>query len=73
MGVGAGSLMTPILASSRSILFCGIKPATAVGTEHLYASIGKAFGVALRRRKGMVNWKRVAWRSAGSMPATFIR
>ena len=41
-GVGGGSLMTPIL-----ILFFNIAPAVAVGTDLLYASISKAFGVVL--------------------------
>jgi uncharacterized membrane protein YfcA len=64
-GVGGGSLMTPIL-----ILFCGVKPAIAVGTDLLYASISKAFGVALHGRNGSVDWKIVGWLSAGSLPAT---
>ncbi|HEY9546304.1 MAG TPA: sulfite exporter TauE/SafE family protein, partial [Solimonas sp.] len=66
-GVGGGSLMTPIL-----ILFCGIKPAIAVGTDLLYASISKAFGVTLHGRNGSVDWKLVGWLSAGSLPATVI-
>jgi uncharacterized membrane protein YfcA len=66
-GVGGGSLMTPIL-----ILFCGIKPAIAVGTDLLYASISKAFGVALHTRNGTVDWKLVLWLSAGSVPATLL-
>lgn len=64
-GVGGGSLMTPIL-----ILFFSIKPTVAVGTDLLYASISKAFGVALHGRNGSVDWKIVAWMSAGSVPAT---
>lgn len=66
-GVGGGSLMTPIL-----ILFCGVKPAVAVGTDLLYASISKAFGVALHGRNGSVDWKIVGWMSAGSLPATLV-
>ena len=38
-GVGGGSLMTPIL------LWFGINPATAVGTDLLYAAITKGSGV----------------------------
>ena len=38
-GVGGGSLMTPIL------LWFGINPATAVGTDLLYACITKMGGV----------------------------
>lgn len=66
-GVGGGSLMTPIL-----ILFCGIKPAIAVGTDLLYASISKAFGVTLHGRNGSVDWQLVGWLSIGSLPATAI-
>ena len=66
-GVGGGSLMTPIL-----ILFCGIKPAIAVGTDLLYASLSKAFGVVLHARNRTVDWRLVAWLSAGSLPATLI-
>lgn len=66
-GVGGGSLMTPIL-----ILFCGIKPAIAVGTDLLYASLSKAFGVVLHRRNGTVNWRLVGVLSAGSVPATIV-
>lgn len=66
-GVGGGSLMTPIL-----ILFCGVKPAIAVGTDLLYASISKAFGVALHGRNGSVDWRIVGWLSAGSLPATLV-
>lgn len=66
-GVGGGSLMTPIL-----ILFYGISPAVAVGTDLLYASISKAFGVVLHGRRGGVDWKIVGWMSAGSVPAALL-
>ena len=66
-GVGGGSLMTPIL-----ILFYGINPAIAVGTDLLYASISKSFGVLLHGKNGSMDWKIVAWMSAGSVPATFL-
>lgn len=66
-GVGGGSLMTPIL-----ILFYGISPAVAVGTDLLYASISKAFGVMLHGRKGTVDWKIVGWLSVGSLPSVAI-
>lgn len=65
-GVGGGSLMTPIL-----IVFYGIAPALAVGTDLLYASISKGFGVALHGKNGSVDWSIVGWLSAGSVPATF--
>ena len=44
-GVGGGSLMTPIL-----VLLFGIHPATAVGTDLLYAATTKAVGTAVHNR-----------------------
>ncbi|TXH04910.1 MAG: sulfite exporter TauE/SafE family protein [Nevskiaceae bacterium] len=64
-GVGGGSLMTPIL-----ILFYGISPSLAVGTDLLYASVSKSFGVLLHGRNGSLDWRIVGWLSAGSVPAT---
>jgi uncharacterized membrane protein YfcA len=66
-GVGGGSLMTPIL-----ILFYGISPSMAVGTDLLYASISKAFGVALHGSRGTVDWKIVGWMALGSVPAALL-
>lgn len=66
-GVGGGSLMTPIL-----ILFYGISPALAVGTDLLYASISKSFGVLLHGRNGSLDWAIVGWLSVGSVPAAFL-
>jgi uncharacterized membrane protein YfcA len=40
-GMGAGSLMTPIL-----ITVFGIPPSTAVGSDLIYAAITKVFGTA---------------------------
>lgn len=66
-GVGGGSLMTPIL-----ILFYGISPAVAVGTDLLYASISKAFGVLLHGRNGTVDWRIVGRLALGSVPAALL-
>jgi len=63
-GVGGGSLMTPIL-----ILFYGISPKLAVGTDLLYASISKSWGVALHQRNGSMGWNIVGWLALGSVPA----
>ncbi|MCB1892749.1 MAG: sulfite exporter TauE/SafE family protein, partial [Rhodocyclaceae bacterium] len=41
-GVGGGSLMTPLL-----VLLFGVHPATAVGTDLLYAALTKAGGTAV--------------------------
>lgn len=66
-GVGGGSLMTPIL-----ILFYGISPAVAVGTDLLYASISKSWGVVLHQQRRTVDWQ-IVWRlSIGSVPAALL-
>ncbi len=66
-GVGGGSLMTPIL-----ILFYGISPAVAVGTDLLYASISKSYGVFLHQRNKTLEWPVVGWMALGSVPASFV-
>lgn len=63
-GVGGGSLMTPML-----ILFYGVSPAMAVGTDLLYAAISKSFAVALHGRHGSVDWRLVGLQALGSLPA----
>lgn len=66
-GVGGGSLMTPLL-----VLFFGISPATAVGTDLLYASLTKSLGGWVHGRNGTVDWKVVGLMSLGSLPAALI-
>ena len=66
-GIGGGSLMTPLL-----VLVFGVPPATAVGTDLLYASITKGAGVVVHARRGNVDWKLVGWMAAGSIPAAFL-
>lgn len=66
-GVGGGSLMTPIL-----IMVYGISPSLAVGTDLLYASISKSFGVLLHRQNGSVDWKIVGWQALGSVPGVLV-
>jgi uncharacterized membrane protein YfcA len=66
-GVGGGSLMTPLL-----VLFFGISPATAVGTDLLYASITKSMGGWVHAAKGSVDWKVVKLLALGSIPAAII-
>ncbi|OCT20803.1 sulfite exporter TauE/SafE family protein [Pseudomonas putida] len=65
-GVGGGSLMTPIL------LWFGINPATAVGTDLLYAAITKASGVWVHARNKNIDWKITGWLSLGSVPAAAL-
>ena len=64
-GVGGGSLMTPLL-----ILMFGIHPATAVGTDLLYASATKTVGTAVHGVSRTVDWRVVARLALGSVPMT---
>jgi uncharacterized protein len=66
-GVGGGSLMTPIL-----VLVFGIHPATAVGTDLLYASATKTVGTLVHGLNHTVDWRIVRRLAAGSVPATVI-
>lgn len=65
-GVGGGSLMTPIL------LYFGIPPTKAVGTDLLYAAFIKAGGVFVHNKKGNINWKITGWLTLGSVPAALL-
>ena len=51
-GVGGGSLMTPLL-----VLVFGFHPATAVGTDLLYASATKTVGTTVHGWRGTVDWR----------------
>jgi uncharacterized protein len=66
-GVGGGSLMTPIL-----VLLFGFHPATAVGTDLLYASVTKTVGTAVHHNGRTVDWKIVAGLATGSVPASVV-
>ncbi|WP_133650379.1 sulfite exporter TauE/SafE family protein [Paraburkholderia flava] len=66
-GVGGGSLMTPIL-----VLLFHVHPATAVGTDLLYAAATKATGTLVHGLKGSVDWQVTARLAAGSVPAATI-
>ena len=64
-GVGGGSLMTPLL-----VLVFGIHPATAVGTDLLYAAATKSVGTAVHGRARSVDWRIMRRLATGSVPAT---
>jgi hypothetical protein len=66
-GVGGGSLMTPLL-----ILLFGIHPATAVGTDLLFASATKTVGTAVHGVSRTVDWQLVARLAMGSVPTTAL-
>ncbi len=66
-GVGGGSLMTPLL-----ILLFGIHPATAVGTDLLYAAATKTGGTFFHGYAKTIDWRVVARLAMGSVPATAL-
>lgn len=66
-GVGGGSLMTPLL-----VLLFGVHPATAVGTDLLYAALTKASGTVAHGRKGHIDWSITGRLALGSIPAAAI-
>ncbi|MGV8950246.1 MAG: sulfite exporter TauE/SafE family protein [Cypionkella sp.] len=66
-GVGGGSLMTPLL-----VLLFGVHPATAVGTDLLYAACTKSLGSVIHARAGSVEWRIVRRLALGSVPAMLL-
>src|SRR5271167_2219225 len=66
-GVGGGSLMTPLL-----VLLFGIHPATAVGTDLLYAGLTKISGSIVHGFNGAIDWKVTRRLALGSVPAAAL-
>jgi uncharacterized protein len=66
-GVGGGSLMTPVL-----ILLFGIHPATAVGTDLLYAAATKTGGTLVHGIGRTIDWRIVGRLASGSVPMTAV-
>jgi uncharacterized membrane protein YfcA len=65
-GVGGGSLMTPIL------LYFGVPPTSAVGTDLLYAAVTKSGGIYVHSKKRNIDWRVTGLLAAGSVPAAAI-
>src|SRR5579859_7522862 len=66
-GMGGGSLLAPIL-----ILFFGVPPVWAVGTDIAYSTVTKAVGSIVHIRQKSVNFKIALWLACGSVPATVL-
>ncbi|NDU86795.1 MAG: sulfite exporter TauE/SafE family protein [Ferrovum sp.] len=66
-GVGGGSLMTPLL-----VLGFGIAPATAIGTDLIYAAVTKAGAVVCHHRQRHVEWRTAGWLLVGSLPGSLL-
>jgi uncharacterized membrane protein YfcA len=54
------------------VLIFGIHPATAVGTDLLYAAVTKSVGTAVHGFNGTVDWRVVRRLASGSAPATAL-
>ncbi len=66
-GVGGGALMTPLL-----ILLFGVHPATAVGTDLIYAAATKTGGSLVHGLARSIDWRVVRRLASGSIPATLV-
>ncbi|MBI3351208.1 MAG: sulfite exporter TauE/SafE family protein [Nitrospirae bacterium] len=66
-GIGGGSLMTPIM-----ILFLGIRPTIAVGTDLIFGAITKVFGSFIHYRQKSVNLSIVFFLALGSVPCSLL-
>jgi uncharacterized membrane protein YfcA len=66
-GVGGASLMTPLL-----ILLFGVHPATAVGTDLLYAAATKTGGSLVHGLARTIDWTVVRRLAIGSVPSTAL-
>jgi uncharacterized membrane protein YfcA len=66
-GIGGGSLMTPLL-----VLFAGIPPTVAIGTDLAYGAITKTLGGWRHFRKGTVDVGVSVWLAFGSVPGAII-
>jgi len=66
-GIGGGSLMTPLL-----VLFAGINPVVAIGTDLAYGAITKTVGGWRVWRSGHVDFGVSKWLAVGSVPGSLI-
>lgn len=66
-GMGAGSLMTPIL-----VFIFGFNPATAIGTDILHGAVFKSVGGIRHHQLGTTSAKLSGWMFVGSAPASLL-
>jgi uncharacterized membrane protein YfcA len=66
-GIGGGSLMTPLL-----VLFAGISPTVAIGTDLAYGAVTKTLGGWRHLRKGTVDLGVSVWLAFGSVPGALV-
>lgn len=66
-GIGGGSLMTPLL-----VLFAGVPPVVAIGTDLAYGAVTKTLGGWRHLRKGTVDLGVSVWLAVGSVPGALV-
>jgi uncharacterized membrane protein YfcA len=66
-GVGGGALMTPLL-----LLFFGVTPLAAVGTDLWFAAITKLFATRVHHGHGLIDWPAVRRLWLGSLTASAL-
>jgi len=66
-GIGGGSLMTPLL-----VLFAGIPPVVAIGTDLAYGAVTKTLGGWRHWRRGTVDLGVSKWLAVGSVPGALV-
>ncbi len=66
-GIGGGSLMTPLL-----VLFAGVPPVVAIGTDLAYGAVTKTLGGWRHWRKGTVDLGVSMWLAVGSIPGALV-
>jgi uncharacterized membrane protein YfcA len=66
-GIGGGSLMTPLL-----VIFAGIQPVVAIGTDLAYGAVTKTLGGWRHWRKGTVDFGVSWWMAGGSVPGALV-
>ncbi len=64
-GVGGGALMTPLL-----LLFFGVAPLSAVGTDLWFAATTKLFATRVHHGHGLIDWQVVRRLWVGSLTAS---
>jgi uncharacterized membrane protein YfcA len=65
-GVGGGTLLTPLL------IYLGVQPTVAVGSDLLYGSITKLVGAFQHSKRGSIDWGWVRYMALGSIPASLV-
>ncbi len=66
-GIGGGSLMTPLL-----IIFAGVQPVVAIGTDLAYGAITKTVGGWRHLRQDTVDLGVSKWLAVGSVPGSLL-